>query len=179
MSVSPSVRTKQLGSYRMDFMKFDICVFFENLWIKFTLYQNLTTITVTLHADRYTFVIISRSVLLKWEMFHTKVVQKIKTHILCSVTFSRKSCRLWDNVVQRGRPQMAIWRMRSSCWIPNATDTHSEYVIFITFPLQQWLQECIWLLRDSTLAYCLTKAVHYALYVRCAVPCATAAQHQM
>jgi len=31
-------------------------------------------------------------------MFHTKVVQKIKTHILCSVTFSRKSCRLWDNV---------------------------------------------------------------------------------
>ena len=32
-------------------------------------------------------------------MFETKVVQKIKTHILCSVTFfSRKSCRLWDNV---------------------------------------------------------------------------------
>ena len=34
----------------------------------------------------------------EWEMFQTKVVQKIKTHILCSVTFFRKSCRLWDNV---------------------------------------------------------------------------------
>ena len=31
-------------------------------------------------------------------MFQTKVVQKIKTHILCSVTFPPKSCRLWDNV---------------------------------------------------------------------------------
>jgi len=30
------------------------------------------------------------------EMFQTKVVEKIKTHILCSVTFFRKSCRLWD-----------------------------------------------------------------------------------
>ena len=35
---------------------------------------------------------------LEWEMFRTKAVQKIKTHILCSVTFFRKSCRLWDNV---------------------------------------------------------------------------------
>jgi len=31
-------------------------------------------------------------------MFQTKVVEKIKTHILCSVTVFRKSCRLWDNV---------------------------------------------------------------------------------
>ena len=35
---------------------------------------------------------------LEWEMFQTKVVEKIKTHILCSVTFFRKSYRLWDNV---------------------------------------------------------------------------------
>jgi len=31
-------------------------------------------------------------------MFQTKVVEKIKTHILCSVTFLRQCCRLWDNV---------------------------------------------------------------------------------
>jgi len=31
-------------------------------------------------------------------MLQTKVVQNIKTHILCSVTFLRKSCPLWDNV---------------------------------------------------------------------------------
>jgi hypothetical protein len=35
---------------------------------------------------------------LEWEMFQTKVVEKIKTHILCSVSLLRKSCRLWDNV---------------------------------------------------------------------------------
>ena len=42
---------------------------------------------------------------------------------------------------------MAIWRMRVACWIPKATSTHSEYVILITFPLQQWLQEDVPMLR--------------------------------
>ena len=37
-------------------------------------------------------------VFLEWEMFQTKVVQKIKIHILCSGTYFQKSCRLWDNV---------------------------------------------------------------------------------
>jgi len=40
---------------------------------------------------------------LEWEMFLTKVVEKIKTHILCSVTFSQKSFRLWGNVEKCGR----------------------------------------------------------------------------
>jgi len=31
-------------------------------------------------------------------MSQTKVVEKIKTHILCSVTYFRKSCLSWDNV---------------------------------------------------------------------------------
>jgi hypothetical protein len=35
---------------------------------------------------------------LEWEMFHTKVVEKIKTHNLRCITFFWKSCRLWDNV---------------------------------------------------------------------------------
>jgi hypothetical protein len=30
-------------------------------------------------------------------MLQTKVIEKIKTHILCSITLSRKSFRLWDN----------------------------------------------------------------------------------
>jgi hypothetical protein len=36
---------------------------------------------------------------------------------------------------------MPIWRMRSVCWIPKATNAHSEYVIIIAFPLKQWLPE--------------------------------------
>jgi len=35
-------------------------------------------------------------------MFQTKIVEKIKTHILCSVTFFQKSCCLWDNAGKYG-----------------------------------------------------------------------------
>jgi hypothetical protein len=38
--------------------------------------------------------------------------------------------------------------MRIACWIPKATETHSEYVILIAFPPQQWLHE-----RSSGLRY--------------------------
>ena len=46
---------------------------------------------------------------LEWKMFQTKVVEKIKTQILCSVNFFffRKSCRLWDNVEKYGRAGQA------------------------------------------------------------------------
>jgi len=36
-------------------------------------------------------------------MFQTEFVEKIKTHILCSETFPRKLCRLWDNVEKYGK----------------------------------------------------------------------------
>ena len=55
-----------------------------------------------------------------------------------------------ENVVQPGSPQMTIWRMRIACWIPKATNTHSEHVILIAFPLQQWLRE-----RASMLHLCV------------------------
>jgi hypothetical protein len=71
-------------------------------------------------------------------MFRTKVVQKIKTHNLCSVTFENPAVYeiTWENIVERGRPQMTIWRMRIACWIPKTTNTHTGYVILIVFPLQ-------------------------------------------
>jgi hypothetical protein len=40
-------------------------------------------------------------------MFRTKVVEKIKTHTLCSITYSRKSCPLCDNVEICGRARQA------------------------------------------------------------------------
>jgi hypothetical protein len=36
---------------------------------------------------------------------------------------------MWENTVERGRSQMAIWRMRIECRITKATKIHSEYVI--------------------------------------------------
>jgi hypothetical protein len=43
---------------------------------------------------------------------------------------------------------MTIWRIRIACWVPTTTNTHSEYVIFTDFILQQWLHE-----RPSVLGY--------------------------
>jgi len=28
---------------------------------------------------------------------------------------------MWKNTVERGRPQVTIWCMRTSCWIPRVT----------------------------------------------------------
>ena len=44
---------------------------------------------------------------LEWEMFRTEVVEKVKTHILYSVTFFLKSYFLWDNlknIYREGQP---------------------------------------------------------------------------
>jgi len=78
-------------------------------------------------------------------MFQTKVVEKLKTHILCSITIYRKSCRVWDNVEKYGTAGQATdettWRMRIACCIPKSTDAHSIFVILVAFPPQQWLHE--------------------------------------
>ena len=51
---------------------------------------------------------------------------------------------IWKNIVEQGRQEMTIWRIRIASWIP----THSEYIIITDFPLQQWLHE-----RSSVLRY--------------------------
>jgi hypothetical protein len=67
---------------------------------------------------------------LEWGMFVIEVAEKIKTHILFSVTFSRNSSRLWDNVEKmwwiHKRPQMTILRMRIVCWISKVTQAHAH-----------------------------------------------------
>jgi hypothetical protein len=59
---------------------------------------------------------------------------------------------MWKNIVERGRPQKATWFMRIACWIPKATNTHSQYVTLVAFPLQQWLNERTPLLRYTYIA---------------------------
>jgi len=36
---------------------------------------------------------------------------------------------------------MTMWHLRIACWVPKATSTRSEFVVGITFSLQQLLQE--------------------------------------
>jgi hypothetical protein len=90
-------------------------------------------------------------------MFQTNVVEKIEARILCSVTFfSEKHAGyeiIWKNLVEPDRPQMTIWRMRIAFWEPKDTYTHSEYVIFIAFPLQILLHQRASMLRYTCLAY--------------------------
>jgi hypothetical protein len=62
---------------------------------------------------------------------------------------------MWKNTVQTDRPQTTIWRMRVACWIPKATNAHSEYVI-LTFLVQQWLHERASMLHYAYIA-CLVK----------------------
>jgi len=33
---------------------------------------------------------------------------------------------IWKNVVERGRSQITIWRMRIVCWIHKAINTHTH-----------------------------------------------------
>jgi len=44
--------------------------------------------------------------------------------------------KIGKNIVEPDRPQLSIWRMRIAWFIPKVTNTHSEYAIFIAFPLQ-------------------------------------------
>jgi hypothetical protein len=71
------------------------------------------------------------------------------------MTFLCENRVVWDNVGKHCRPQMTVWRMRIACCITKATNTASEYVILIAFPLQQWLKE-----RASMLRYACTAACH-------------------
>ena len=92
-----------------------------------------------------------------------QICREIKTHILVSVSFFFFENRavfenMCKNIVERGRPQTKIWRIRIVCQITKATytythtHTHSEYVILIAFSPQQWLHERALILRYTYIA---------------------------
>ena len=92
-----------------------------------------------------------------WEMFQTKFVDEIKTHIFLLNNFfffeNHAVCeKTWKNVVESDRQQVAMWRMRFALWIPKTKYTHSEYVMLIAFPLQQRLHERAVMLRYTYIA---------------------------
>jgi len=101
---------------------------------------------------------------LQREMFQTKVVQKIKTHILWSATFFRKSRRLWDNVEIYGRAGQATDgnMALAHCVVDKHTHTHTHthrICNTFAFPLQQWLYE-----RASTFYVSCTLPVSIKFY---------------
>jgi hypothetical protein len=165
-SVCLSVRKKQCGAYLDGFSLISyFTIFFirpQNsslfqIWRK----QRVLYMKTCVHLWQ------SLAEFLQWKMFQTKVVEEIKTHILRTITFPRKSCRLWHNVGKCDRVTQApdgniVLRMRFACWIPKPTDTYSEYVILIVFPRQQWLRDRATMLRNQCIAYlvCLIHTVN-------------------
>jgi hypothetical protein len=93
VSVCPSAWNNSAPTGRI-FMKFEISRFFENLSRKLKFHYNLTRIKGTLHERLCIFIIIFGSFLHRKRLFQTRVVENKKTHILCSVIFFFKSCRL-------------------------------------------------------------------------------------
>jgi hypothetical protein len=85
------------------------------------------------------FFIISRLFLLRMRNVSEKICRENQNTLFVLSNFFLENRAvyeiMWKNTVERGRPQMTIWRMRITCWIPKATDTHSEYVLLIAFPL--------------------------------------------
>jgi len=81
----------------------------------------------------------------------------------------KKSCPLWDkvkNIIQPDMPQTAIWQMLIACCITKATNTHSEYVILVAFPQQQWLHEHVSMLCYMYTACLLVVCLNSFLLVR-------------
>ena len=72
-------------------------------------------------------------------MFQTKVVEKIKTHILCSVTPPHPQNRavyeiMWKIIVHTYRPQMTIWRRKNVICVPDnlRLECRNSLMIFVT-----------------------------------------------
>jgi len=64
-------------------------------------------------------------------------------------------------MIEPDRPQLTIWRMHFACWITKSTNTHSEYVKPIAFPLQHWSYECASMLRS---VHCLSFTETWKLF---------------
>jgi hypothetical protein len=115
----------------------------------------MTSISDTLHEDRYIFLITSGSLLRMRVVSDESFSEKRNTNFVQWLFFSPENLAFYKimckNIVERGRPQMVILRMLIACWIPKATNTHSEYVILLAFPPQHRLKESTSVLRYTTL----------------------------
>ena len=143
LSVPPSVHIEQLGSYWTDFHE----ILYFNIFLK-----SLEKIQVplksdknngTLHEDRCAFLITSRWIILRMRNFSHKICRENQnTHFVFNNFFFRKWASLWDNMEKCCRVGQATDdnMAHAHCMLDNLVYTHSEYVIFIAFPLQQLLQ---------------------------------------
>jgi hypothetical protein len=79
----------------------------------------------TLHEDQDTFFIISHSNLLKIKNVDIVCRGNQTTHFMFNNYYFFFNCAvyeiMWENTVEWGRLQMAVWCMHIACWIPRFT----------------------------------------------------------
>jgi len=79
-------------------------------------------------------------------------------------------------MVDPGRPHMTIRRMRISRYVPKATNSHSQYVLLVVFPIQLWSHERASVLRYTSIA-CLVYLTSHV--VRCYKGTWTVSDHEL
>jgi hypothetical protein len=129
----------------------------------------MTRIAGTLYEDRYPFLIISSSFVLRMRSVSDKSCRENEnTHFVINNFF--KSWLLWNNVEKYCRAGQATDdnMAHSNCMLDTEGNkhTHSVYVILIASPLQQWLHERPSLLR-YTYSACL---VHCSSQLSASLP---------
>jgi hypothetical protein len=147
MSVCLSARMEQLGFYWKDLYEIWYLSIFRKSVQQIQVSLKSTRITNVLHDYLCTYVIISLWILVTMQNASDKICSENQnTHLMFYNFFFLQSYCVCDNAEKHGGVRQATdenitQRMRFACWITTATDTHSEYVILISFPLQQWLRE--------------------------------------
>jgi len=133
------------------------------MWRKFELGYNMTRLAGTLHADLCK-CMISRPFLPRMKDVPDKCYRENRnTHSIFSYSPPPPNLAvyeiMWKNVVELGRTQMTRSRIHVTYWLTDATNTHTEYVMLIAFPLQRWLGE-----RASVLTFIRTYVVSCLFY---------------
>ena len=105
-------------------MKLDIWVSFETLSRKFWFQLNPIRITGTLHKDVFTFMTISRCILLRMgNVSNISCRENQNTHFMFNNFFSenRAVYEIMSKHYAEPEKQQAMWRMRAAYWINKAT----------------------------------------------------------
>jgi hypothetical protein len=95
----------------------------------------VTRITGILHADLCAFIILRRILPIMRNVLNKDYRENQNTFYAQLLSFENRA--VYEIVLKKDYTADIIQCMCIACWIPKSTDTRSEYVILINFPLQQ------------------------------------------
>jgi hypothetical protein len=129
MSVRPSARMEQLGSHGTDFHEVSYLRVYRKYVHKSHVSLKSNTNNKYSTWRRSTFMVSYWILLRKRNASDKSCRENQNTHFVFGnfFFFLNRALyeRMWKNILDRGMPQMTIWRMRIACWVPKATNTHT------------------------------------------------------